>query len=352
MVPTLARALWLRDMLPRRTRRPGRLRVLFLRPDRIGDMIVTTGVLRAIGTAPDVDLDVLAAPANAAVLSAEPAVREVIILDRKRKGGMMDAIRAMRARHYDVVVDCMPTAPSVTTLMIMMASGARRRVGTTGRGIDYILSPATRALPIEDHIVEHLSLLVEPFRSDAAKLDLGPHIVLTDDERDRAEREWQEFAGVERRPLRLLVNISAGIAARAWPLPNFATVIAAAREVDPALQLFVMCAPHETGRGAELAAMTDGIAVKQRSLRDAFALVATADAVFTPDTSIAHAAAAFKVPTVDMLLAGKASQWGLYHAPGINLESPDGSLLSLPVEQASDAIRTVLREVVSRRTVR
>jgi hypothetical protein len=30
-----------------------------------------------------------------------------------------------RARDYDVVVDCMPTAPSVTTLLLMLASRAR-----------------------------------------------------------------------------------------------------------------------------------------------------------------------------------------------------------------------------------
>ncbi|MFN5581298.1 glycosyltransferase family 9 protein [Gemmatimonas sp.] len=102
LVPVLARALWVRDRLPRGARRPGKQRVLFLRPDRIGDMIVTTGVLRAIGTAPEVELDVLASPANAPVLRAEPAVREVLVLDRKRKGGLKDAITAMRRRHYDV----------------------------------------------------------------------------------------------------------------------------------------------------------------------------------------------------------------------------------------------------------
>lgn len=352
MVPMLARALWLRDRLPRSTRRPGKQRVLFLRPDRIGDMIVTTGVLRAIGTAPDVELDVLASPANAPVLSAEPAVREVIVLDRKRKGGMKDAITAMRRRDYDVVVDCMPTAPSVTTLMIMMASGARRRVGTRGRGIDYILSPATRALPIEDHIVDHLSLLVEPFRDDVAQLDLGPQVVLTTDERERADAEWAAHAPAGPRPLRLLVNISAGIVARAWPLESYAQVIATARDTVPSLQLFILCAPHESARGEQLAAMTGGRAVPPRSLRDAFALVATADALFTPDTSIAHAAAAFKVPTVDMLLQGKASQWGLYRAPGVNLESPDGTLASLPVSRACDALRAVLHDVVSHGTAR
>ena len=42
-------------------------RILFLRHDRAGDMIVSTGVMRAIAEShPTITLDVLASPANAA----------------------------------------------------------------------------------------------------------------------------------------------------------------------------------------------------------------------------------------------------------------------------------------------
>jgi ADP-heptose:LPS heptosyltransferase len=47
--------------------------VLFLRHDRIGDMIVSTGALRAIAAAhPNLALDVLASPGNAPVLRGLP----------------------------------------------------------------------------------------------------------------------------------------------------------------------------------------------------------------------------------------------------------------------------------------
>ena len=74
VVRALTGILWLQDRWADRRPRaaaaaPVTHRVLFLRPDRIGDMIVTTGVLRAIGSAPAVALDVLASPENAAVLA-------------------------------------------------------------------------------------------------------------------------------------------------------------------------------------------------------------------------------------------------------------------------------------------
>jgi ADP-heptose:LPS heptosyltransferase len=338
-------------LLPLKARRPGPLRVLFLRPDRIGDMIVSTGVLRAIGGAPGVVLDVLASPANAPVLAHEPHVHDVIVLDRSQWRRVWRSIRSMRAKDYDVVVDCMPTAPSVTTLMLMLCSGARRRVGTSGRGIDEIFSPATPSLPLHAHIVDHLTLLVAPFRADAAFLDSRPVIVLTDDEIAQAESVWnaaRDTSGAAAPRLRLLVNISAGKTSRRWPLASYAAVVAAAREVVPDVQLCIMSAPHDKALGESLAATTKGRYVNTRSLRDAFALVSRADVLFTPDTSVAHAAAAFGVPTVDMLLTGKASQWGLYRAPGVNLESPDDSLLSLTAATAGAALQQLLTEVMLR----
>ncbi|MGH7638576.1 MAG: glycosyltransferase family 9 protein, partial [Gemmatimonadaceae bacterium] len=59
-------------------------RVLFLRHDRIGDMILSTGILRAIAQSqPTIRLDVLASKTNAPVLSNEPYLNEVIPFDKK-----------------------------------------------------------------------------------------------------------------------------------------------------------------------------------------------------------------------------------------------------------------------------
>ena len=340
VVRALTGILWLQDRWADRRPRaaaaaPVTHRVLFLRPDRIGDMIVTTGVLRAIGSAPAVALDVLASPENASVLARESHVGTVHVLNRRRWRTVWPLIRTLRAARYDVVVDCMATAPSVTTLLLMLASGAARRVGASGRGLDAVLRPATPALPLESHIVDHLAQLVAPFRHDV--VDPTPVLVLDGDELAEGERLWDRVHG-RGEDVRLLVNISAGKAARRWPLTSYASVIEAAREVDPYLRVAIMSAPHERPLGETLAGMCGGNYVPTRTLREAFAVVAAADILFTPDTSVAHAAAALGVPTVDLLLAGTASRWGLYRAPGINLESPDGTLASLSAPLAAEAL--------------
>src|ERR1051325_8736976 len=104
-------------------------RVLFLRHDRAGDMILSTGVVRAIARShPTITLDVLASPANARLLDAADYVRDVIVFDKRRLSRYPAAVARLRRGHYDAVIDCMVTAPSLTTLLLILGSGARYRV--------------------------------------------------------------------------------------------------------------------------------------------------------------------------------------------------------------------------------
>ena len=87
------------------------------------------------------------------------------------------------------------------------------------------------------------------------------------------------------------------------------------RRVRPDVALRVIAAPSESERGRDIARRGDGVYVDTPSIRDAFALVATADFVFTPDTSIAHAASAFQKPSVAIFVRGKAERWGCTERP-------------------------------------
>src|SRR3954468_25103946 len=59
-------------------------RVLFMRYERIGDMIMATSVIRNIARAlPSGKVDVLGTPTTAAVLEQNPYVGNILMLDRK-----------------------------------------------------------------------------------------------------------------------------------------------------------------------------------------------------------------------------------------------------------------------------
>jgi ADP-heptose:LPS heptosyltransferase len=324
-------------------------RVLFLRHDRIGDMIVSTGLIRAIARShPAVTVDVLASPANAPVLRGDPHVARVVPFDRRRPSGFAALARRLRAARYDAVVDCMPTAPSLTTLLLMLASGARERVGVAGRGNDDALTVAAPPRAGARHIVDHLSALAAPFGVDVAATDFSPALALSAEERAAAEALWRAHErsgaarpGAARR--RLLVTVSAGLAARRWPDQRFAEVVAAVRARFPDVRPLVIGGPAERARAAAIALAAGAPVAEPRDIRAAFALVATADAVLTPDTSIGHAAGALRTPAVVMFLRDKAALWGLYGgAPGYSLESADDTLASLPAAPVLTALLDLL----------
>src|SRR6476620_12249464 len=105
------RRLWIRILvrLMRRSsdgERPawsaGRHRVLFLRHDRAGDMVVSTGVMRAIARSHStITLDVLASPANASIIDGADYVGQVIVFDKKRLSSYLPTFIRLRRARYD-----------------------------------------------------------------------------------------------------------------------------------------------------------------------------------------------------------------------------------------------------------
>jgi ADP-heptose:LPS heptosyltransferase len=341
--------LWIR-VLVRLMRRPaeGRpdwdarpYRVLFLRHDRAGDMILSTGVMRAIAESHDtITLDVLASPANAAILEAADFVHEVIVFDKRRASSYVATIRRLRRARYDAVIDCMVTAPSLTTLLLIFASGARQRIGIAGRGNDAAFTitvpPETRA---NAHMVDHLAALVAAFGVEPRRTDVRPTLSLTDVERARAARSWSAQAQEAKDGRRVLINVSAGTTARVWDDANYAAVMRHLRTRDASVRFRVIGAPAEMERAARVAHQGGGVLIRTPSIRDAFALVATADFVFTPDTSIAHAAAAFGRKCVAMYVAGSVTRWALYGAPAAHsIEHSEPTLDTLSADRMIRAI--------------
>jgi ADP-heptose:LPS heptosyltransferase len=142
-------------------------RVLYLRYDRIGDMILATGIIEAIVQAhPSVTVDVLASPANASVLEGNPHVGQVVLFEKQRPWTYLRTLRTIRRTRYDAVLDAMVLSPSLTTSILMLLSRASHRVGVAGRGSEFALTlPVPRARHAV-HYVDHSAALLSAFGID------------------------------------------------------------------------------------------------------------------------------------------------------------------------------------------
>ncbi|NVN92544.1 MAG: glycosyltransferase family 9 protein [Desulfuromonadales bacterium] len=313
------------------------LRVLFLRHDRIGDMIVSTAVIRAIAQShANIKLDVLASPLNAAVIEKDPLVHQVVRFDVRRFGDYWRLLRHLRATHYDIVVDSMVFGQSLTTMLLMIATRAPHRTGVRKPGKPNVYTMFAEPAGANAHHVEHLAQLAMLFgvtTQNAHRLE----IVLTDAERAAALMQWD--AGNQKR---VLINISVGKAFRQWPNENFVAVAQHLKARLPDARVIILHGPAERQRAQMIADAAGVMRADTPGVREALALVATAHFVFTPDTSIVHAASAFRIPTVAMFTGDKAQRWGLFGTVGEIVVCPGETLATIPMSKTLEAIDNIV----------
>jgi heptosyltransferase IV len=355
------RALWMRvigRMLPgpKETALPtptnSDYRVLFIRYERIGDMIMATSLIRNIATTlPGGKIDVLATPTTAPVLEGNPYVGKVLTLDRKSMSSYKNLIKRLRRERYTVMVDGRVNNPPIfiSTPLLMYAGQARFRVGAGGESKPRIYNVSVPAWNRFDHYMEGSKQLAVPFGVKPESVDWQPEIFLSPEERARAEEHWKdaqslvktdEPAGIRKR---LLVNLSASEQKRRWPDGKFIATLRSARERAPNMPIVVMGLPAEWESVQKVASAIRALPVQTPLLRDAFALVAAADMVFTPDTSISHAASAFRKPSL-VLLKREHKPYAPWNTPGEIIAWNEAEIHQMPHERVAKTLNKLLTE--------
>ncbi|HJQ11236.1 MAG TPA: glycosyltransferase family 9 protein [Gemmatimonadaceae bacterium] len=321
-------------------------RVLFLRYERIGDMIMATSVIRNIARAlPGGKVDVLGTPTTAPVLQLNPYVGEVLVLDRKSWRSYTDLMKRLRRERYTVMVDGRINNPPLftSTPLLMYAGRAQYRVGARGERKPRIYNVCVPEWNRVDHYIEGSKQLAVPFGVDPQGADWQPEIFLSDEERAQAEKQWEDatklVAGAEGEgsSKRLLVNLSASEPKRRWPDGKFIATLQAVRSRNPRLSMIVIGLPAEWESVQKVASAASALPVSTPKLRDAFALVGTADMVFTPDTSISHAASAFRRPSL-VLLKREHKPYAPWNTPGEIIAWNEDQIHQLPHERVKDAL--------------
>lgn len=329
-------------------------RVLFIRYERIGDMIMATSLIRNIAAAlPGRKVDVLATPTTAPVLEGNPNVGKVLVLDRKSVGSYGQLMKQLRREKYTVMVDGRINNPPIftSTPLLMYAGRARFRVGAQGNRKPRIYNVSVPEWNRVDHYIEGSKHLAIPFGVNPATVDWQPEIFLSADERERAEESWEEarslVASRQAEPgtitKRLLVNLSASERKRRWPDGKFLATLEAGRSRAPGMPMIVIGLPVEWDSVQKVAHAVHAIPVQTPLLRDAFALVGTSDLVFTPDTSISHAASAFRKPSL-VLLKREHKPYAPYNTPGEIVAWNEDEIQQMPHERVARALEKLIVE--------
>lgn len=291
-------------------------RVLLIRQDRIGDLLVSTPLISALRQAhPGLVIDILLSTNNVSALPGLPGIGRAWVYERSF-WSMVTLLRQVRRQRYDVALDLMDN-PSATSTAFCVLSGARWTVGLEKEN-DYSYDVRVPLRSRRDyHIIERLSPLAAVFGVPSVNAEIPVQYEPTPSARASAISTYQSLDAIAR--IKIGVNISAGSERRFWGADSYRTIIRRLVDAYPEALVILLCKPGDSFRAREIAQGIVRAHVPPPSPSfDAFAaLVAHLDGLITPDTSAVHLASAFQVPSVVMYIQSNPELriWDPYQSP-------------------------------------
>ena len=326
----------------------GARKVLILRMDRIGDMLLSTPAIRNLREGlPSAHLTLIASPYNAPVLRGWEAVDEVRVYDLKwpasRKRGFA---RRLREEGYDL---CVVLSTLMESYRLAFGSRARIRAGIlySRRLLARVVGPIFLTHPIVididgavergeyvPHEVEQMLSLVKLLGLPAKEHPLEVPV-------SRADREWARDLVSRSCSGQTLIglHLSSKWFSSGWTglgmtllleeilkaIPDSAIIVTyGLGEADAAEQL----APHlDVDRGSDLARSLTGrvMLAGDLSFGQWAGLLSLCGVILTRDTGSLHLAAALGVPLVAIYEKGSfqhnAQQWAPWKVPHFSIEA-------------------------------
>ena len=289
-------------------------RILVVRPDRIGDVILATPLIRALHTTfPAAHIAAMVRPYTQELLLHNPHLNQVLVDDPRGahngRTGFLQQVKLLRECRFDTALLLLPTQRLAWMLFL---AGIRTRVGVGTILYEVLTFMKTvsrkKYVPLR-HEADYCLDLGRAIGVDSQ--DLSTELFLTDAERQAARRTLHS------RPGELLVGIhpGSGHSAPNWRIERYAELASILlRNQD--VRIVVTGTPQEE----EFTPFFDGIGsnritnlIGQQSLRELMATISQLHLLVSASTGPMHIAAALNVNTVSMfcpLTACSPQLWG------------------------------------------
>lgn len=275
------------------------MRILLIRLSSLGDVVLTTPVIRAVRAHfPDAYIAMLVAKQSADVLRENPHLDEIITFDRSAKnkdtGEMLRVVRILRERKFTLALDLQG---KFRTELLMYLSGAAERVGK-GR-----LCTVRAREQGNKHATRHYFDLLHAVGIPA--VDQRLEMFFASSERIDATQRF-DAAGITETGLKVGLFPGAGWKLREWMPERFAAI------GDKLVQHFnanvlIFGGQKEAELVHTVADLMDARAVTfagNLQIRELAACVEKCDLFLTNDTGPMHIAAAVGTPTVSLFGPG------------------------------------------------
>jgi heptosyltransferase-1 len=273
------------------------MRVLIIRLSAIGDVVMTSALLRALRSRhPDALITWLTGPLGAQVLAHHPLIDELIVLppalDRRAASDWWASLSALRRHRFDLLLDCQGLLKSA---LLSRLARARRRV---------VLNPREGSAALFGERVRdtagHGGPVCREYRTLARHLALPEaacrmSLAASADARRRAAARFPPST----RPLVMLFPFTTR-PQKHWPDAHWRRLgLALATHADA--RIVILGGPANLAGAQALAGAVPGaevIAGRASDLDEKMACIERADLCVGVDTGLTHMALAFERPTL------------------------------------------------------
>ena len=303
-------------------------RILIFRYDRIGDMIVTTPILRTLKRLnPRIRLDVLASEANAEIVQQSPCVDNLLILEANWLR-LIRQIVHLRRQRYDVVLNFIFNRTTGPGILANLVAPHGHKVGQGPDRYAFYFNRLVKVRRFEQHMLEsYVSMIEQVFGFSVNREELAFEIAVGVDSRHTVD-EWLGKQSLHRRSRQkspglpyIVLNPSGKDEDRSLGVHQVAAV-AKSLSGRPHFRTVLLSSPGDVAMGEAFRFKADFQkslvyrTLSSRPLGELASLIEGALLVISPDTSIVHFASAMQTPVLAIYAPRNASQeWLPYKVP-------------------------------------
>lgn len=276
--------------------------VLFLRYDRIGDMIITTPVFRELKKSfPNIKIIVLASKSNSDVLKNNPFVDEIFINNKNNIFGDLFTLFVLRKRKLDVCIelDHSVVPHAIIRLRIInpkkiISVSKDGRYGVSGNELKMydFYAPKQRNLHFRDIWLSTLHPFgIKPINNC---YDLFPS--------DSQDKVAKNFLKKYLNKIIIGINLEGAVKGKKIQDDELERICKGLKKDHNNIQIIILSEPKKLERVdqliKEMGLSYVSSSYKTSKILDVAALVKNLDIVITPDTSISHIASALNKPVI------------------------------------------------------
>ncbi|MBT3514865.1 MAG: glycosyltransferase family 9 protein [Nitrospina sp.] len=297
--------------------------VLVIRPDRLGDVVLSTPVYESIKKSfPHLHLSVVVSQDNVPILIGNPNIDKIIPFEPKNIG---TAIKQLRNTKFDIAFTLNKKFSAIASILSLI-SKAKYKISYAHDETAWLYDIR---LPLDNQLrhesLNNLELLNYVGLPSITK---SPCLYFNKDEEKKITIMLNALRKYPKRPL-VLIKPGTRIEQWGWKEGNFRIVAEKLSSLKQAEVLFI-CGPGEEpliNRINKQANPKIG-QLPILSIKELALVIKKSDLLFCNHTGIMHFASAVETPAVVIFKHGEVSRWGPISIPHIVLEEKNSDTLS------------------------